>query len=360
MVQRKIVHRQRIGPAIRRRRLDRGLTLDDLAAQAEISASHLSRLERSQTLPSFTVLAKIAEALDVGVDEFVQLERDVTQLDAELRVMLDHLGLPDEAAPEFFEMTIEGRQGLMGQLRQLSDSQLTPLSVQENAANALRDRGVPSAWSSINRLIQLSGMHPPAYFQCLTRLSQTAGERWLLLGGRSLALSSSGADAFRSYAAIFPNQAIGPSFVEAWKSIEWLRDASTVRPCPTRIVANRDELLQDGGGSHGSETDQTTSVAGRLADQLESDSSFEVYLTDEELPAFNILSVAGQATLLERLPSRRARESNWRAGLWLGDPECSTAFENVVRQQFDDLASENQDRQSTIRWLRDQASLTVR
>lgn len=355
------MHRQRIGPAIRRRRLDRGLTLDDLAAQAEISASHLSRLERSQTLPSFTVLAKIAEALDVGVDEFVQLERDVTQLDAELRVMLDHLGLPDEAAPEFFEMTIEGRQGLMGQLRQLSDSQLTPLSVQENAANALRERGIPGAWSSVNRLIQLSGMHPPAYFQCLTRLSQTAGERWLLIGGRSLALTSGGAEAFQSFAAMFPNQAIGPSFVEAWKSIEWLRDLSTVRPTHTRIVANRDELRQDlaGSSAHGSEGEQGTSAAGRLADQLESGSSFDLYLTDQELPPFNILSVAGQATLLERLPSRRARESNWRAGLWLGDPECSAAFEDVVRQQFEGLSSENQDRESVIRWLRDQASLTV-
>lgn len=358
MVQRKIVHRQRIGPAIRRRRLDRGLTLDDLAAQAEISASHLSRLERSQTLPSFTVLAKIAEALDVGVDEFVQLERDVTQLDAELRVMLDHLGLPDEAAPEFFEMTIEGRQGLMGQLRQLSDAQLTPLSVQESTRNALRERGVPGAWSSVNRLIQLSGMHPPAYFQCLTRLSQSAGERLMLLGGRSLSLAPSGSDAFRWYAAVFPNQAIGPSFVEAWKTIEWLRDASVVRPGPTRIVANRDELSQDLSGPPGAESEGAT-AAGRLADQLENDESFDLYLTDQELPPFNILSVAGQATLLERLPARRAREANWRAGLWLGDPEYASAFEDVVRQQCDNLASGNQNRQSTVRWLREQESLTV-
>ena len=57
MVQRPIVQRQRIGPAIRRLRRMNGLTLDDLASQAGISASHLSRLERGQTLPSFLVLS---------------------------------------------------------------------------------------------------------------------------------------------------------------------------------------------------------------------------------------------------------------------------------------------------------------
>jgi transcriptional regulator with XRE-family HTH domain len=36
-----------------------------------ISASHLSRLERGQTLPSFTVLAQIAHVLRVSVDRFV-------------------------------------------------------------------------------------------------------------------------------------------------------------------------------------------------------------------------------------------------------------------------------------------------
>ncbi|MBX6342881.1 MAG: helix-turn-helix transcriptional regulator, partial [Thermomicrobiaceae bacterium] len=75
MAQRQSTQRQRIGPAIRRLRKQRGLTLDELAREAGISASHLSRLERSQTVPSFTVLAQIAHVLGVQVDEFVRLER---------------------------------------------------------------------------------------------------------------------------------------------------------------------------------------------------------------------------------------------------------------------------------------------
>ena len=43
--------RQYIGAEIRRLRLERGMTLDDLAEAAMISASHLSRVERGLTLP---------------------------------------------------------------------------------------------------------------------------------------------------------------------------------------------------------------------------------------------------------------------------------------------------------------------
>src|SRR5205814_3862837 len=92
MSQRVSVQRQRIGPAIRKLRRTNGLTLDDLASQAGISASHLSRLERGQTLPSFTVLAQIAHVLGTSVDEFVQLEQDVTALDLEFGGSLEQFG----------------------------------------------------------------------------------------------------------------------------------------------------------------------------------------------------------------------------------------------------------------------------
>ena len=85
-MKRQTTQRQRIGPAVRRLRRERGLTLDALAEAAHVSPSHLSRLERSQTLPSFPVLAKIAEALEADVNEFVRLEQDVAKLDIEYRL----------------------------------------------------------------------------------------------------------------------------------------------------------------------------------------------------------------------------------------------------------------------------------
>ena len=61
-----------IGPTIRALRLERGMTLDQLADGAGISASHLSRLERGQAEPSFTVAAALAEAIGVSLSELIR------------------------------------------------------------------------------------------------------------------------------------------------------------------------------------------------------------------------------------------------------------------------------------------------
>jgi transcriptional regulator with XRE-family HTH domain len=113
MVQRPVVQRQRIGPAIRKLRHEQDMTLDDLAEQAGISASHLSRLERGQTLPSFTVLAGIAHVLGVSIDEFAQLEQDVAVLDRELDQALRAAGIDEDAVTELLSTTIETRQELL-------------------------------------------------------------------------------------------------------------------------------------------------------------------------------------------------------------------------------------------------------
>ena len=119
MVQRPIVQRQRIGPAIRRLRRINGLTLDDLASQAGISASHLSRLERGQTLPSFQVLSDIAHVLGADVDEFVRLESEVTERDAEFREILDARGVPEDIQQELMSSSIELRRALMDIFKEL-------------------------------------------------------------------------------------------------------------------------------------------------------------------------------------------------------------------------------------------------
>ncbi len=65
-----------IGPTIRTLRLEKGMTLDQLAAGAGISASHLSRLERSQAEPSFTVAAALARELGVSLSDLVSAAGD--------------------------------------------------------------------------------------------------------------------------------------------------------------------------------------------------------------------------------------------------------------------------------------------
>jgi len=55
---------------IRKKRLEKGLSLLNLANMIEISHSHLYYIESKRVIPSIDVFVKIAEALDVDCSEF--------------------------------------------------------------------------------------------------------------------------------------------------------------------------------------------------------------------------------------------------------------------------------------------------
>lgn len=60
-----------VGPRLKRARVQRGLTLTELAAATGISKSTLSRLETGQRRPSLELLLPIAQAHQVPLDELV-------------------------------------------------------------------------------------------------------------------------------------------------------------------------------------------------------------------------------------------------------------------------------------------------
>jgi transcriptional regulator with XRE-family HTH domain len=53
--------RQRVGPTVRAIREQRGLRLNARAIRLRLSLSHQSRIERGLTVPSYAVLARIAD-----------------------------------------------------------------------------------------------------------------------------------------------------------------------------------------------------------------------------------------------------------------------------------------------------------
>ena len=59
--------RKRIGRVLKDQRVSRPLTLQQLAAKARVSASHLGRIERGERFPSAHVLKRMARPL--GFDE---------------------------------------------------------------------------------------------------------------------------------------------------------------------------------------------------------------------------------------------------------------------------------------------------
>jgi transcriptional regulator with XRE-family HTH domain len=60
---------------LRRLRAERALTLDELAKRAGISRSTLIQIEQQRVNPTLAILVRLAQALDVGLAELVELGR---------------------------------------------------------------------------------------------------------------------------------------------------------------------------------------------------------------------------------------------------------------------------------------------
>ena len=111
--------RQRVGPTIKRLRLQRGLSLNVLAEEAEISPSHLSRMERGLTVPSYDVLDRVADALGSDLRELRQEEEAAKVVDSELDDLFSRLGLDEGTQAELLRLSHRARRDLAAALHRL-------------------------------------------------------------------------------------------------------------------------------------------------------------------------------------------------------------------------------------------------
>jgi transcriptional regulator with XRE-family HTH domain len=62
-----------LGAAIRKLREGRGLSIEALAAEADLHTMSVSRIERGKQNPTWLALSRLAEVLDVEVLDLVRL-----------------------------------------------------------------------------------------------------------------------------------------------------------------------------------------------------------------------------------------------------------------------------------------------
>ena len=55
-------------------RIDKGVSIRELAHRAGISKSHVQRIEAGETMPSLEVMCRIAKALDVPITDLFSFE----------------------------------------------------------------------------------------------------------------------------------------------------------------------------------------------------------------------------------------------------------------------------------------------
>lgn len=75
MPQDRSIQEPRLGPAIRKRRKQLGMTLQMLCDKSGVSVGYLSQVERDNATPSLGTLAQIASALEVGLDYFISASK---------------------------------------------------------------------------------------------------------------------------------------------------------------------------------------------------------------------------------------------------------------------------------------------
>lgn len=59
------------GENLKRLRVEKGISQEDMAKKIKIHANHVSRYERGLSAPSIEVVEKMAKLLDVSIDELV-------------------------------------------------------------------------------------------------------------------------------------------------------------------------------------------------------------------------------------------------------------------------------------------------
>lgn len=111
--------RQRVGPTVKALRQQKNVSLNALAVQATISPSHLSRIERGLTVPSYDVLDRIADALGSDLVTLRSDEESARMVDHELAALFTRLGITDGVQAELLNLSHETRAVLAAALRQL-------------------------------------------------------------------------------------------------------------------------------------------------------------------------------------------------------------------------------------------------
>jgi transcriptional regulator with XRE-family HTH domain len=358
MSQRTAIQRQRIGPAIRKLRRSNDLTLDQLATQAGISASHLSRLERGQTLPSFTVLAQIAQVLGVSVDDFVQLELDVTALDAEFGGSLAHLGFSDEAKRELLAGSIELRRALVNTIRALAVAPVTNRQAQDAALRAITEHGLIGASQELNRIIKKTGLSGVPFTRGLVWTLDTPGEQRYLVATPGL-VGYLGENIVGTYQSLTNIEPVDPQVSAAWWS-----GAESSLDTTKRMIVQRNVLakfLKDGTWLKGGpETDAKglEPAVQRLIDDVMS-GEIVLAVTDETLGDVNILIQSEGDVVLESTRHRGAETEKARLGIMVRGRTASQAFATRFDALWESLPKQDRSPDEVINWIQQTSGVTM-
>jgi transcriptional regulator with XRE-family HTH domain len=350
-----VVQRQRIGPQIRHLRQMRGLTLDELAAAGGLSASHLSRLERSQTLPSFTVLANIAQVLGVSIDEFVQLEHDLQELDEQLAWQAELLSLDENAYREILGLSIDTRRQLNSAIEILSNGRLTSVVTQEETSAVFHEHNsLADAWSDVRDIIRRNGLNPVGLSRALVQLLEIPGNRYGVLTAPGLLASTPNVEYSSIYRALCPTLPLDPSAARNWRNWHSMANEQFPFDWQIRVIAHRDLLdrirERFAGSGHVDADKLVADIAEYWSKMLETSEHFELAVVENKIIDGNVFIGGDAATLFER-HAGSSDSADEPVGLWVSSHSLVQPVVATVTAAWNDLTEHERDRGQVCKWL---------
>jgi transcriptional regulator with XRE-family HTH domain len=109
--------RSRFGEFARERREELGISVQELAQAAGISASHLSKIERNLISPSYLVVATVCKSLDLDILKLNAKVKCSREIDDQLIDGLCELNIAPEIIEELLTLSMPARKTLAEHLR---------------------------------------------------------------------------------------------------------------------------------------------------------------------------------------------------------------------------------------------------
>ena len=76
-----VIFRRLLGDVLRRARMQRGMTLRELSAEARVSLGYISEIERGQKEASSELLASLCEAMDLPLSDVLRDVADAVAIE---------------------------------------------------------------------------------------------------------------------------------------------------------------------------------------------------------------------------------------------------------------------------------------
>lgn len=349
--------RQQIGPAIRTLRQKRGWSQNDLAQHAGLSASHLSRLERGASVPSYQLLARLASVLGVEVSYFTTFERTATELDQELAHYLEQLRIPPSTWPEFSHLGLEARGALIDALRRLTAPEQETISRLRALKLSILTNGVAASIPAILDAIAEFGLAPVEYERCHVQIEEMPGNRLVLIDRLATQTEVANLDQLQLFRLIYGVELPDPLLLKWWGAAIRSALRATLAEHSARTIypiAEIERYLDTGTWGVSVTLTQTAvrEAVQTTIDLLRSNPRYQIGLIDKAPPIGFLVKGTG-GTLVRPLGTLAAPDvgEQPKIGLRFSSTEITTRFREYFETLWDSIPPERKESDAVIEWL---------